>query len=486
MSRFLGIAAVALIASGCVRNETIEPTAAPVGPFSRDVAPIFKAHCGGASCHGGGQNGFAAGFDLTSYDAIFRGSIYGTAIVSGSAFMSPLVQTINQLDTTISPISSVPMPVARPTLSRTDIETVARWIDAGARNDDGVLPFPEPRPLGKVYFTSQAVDLVGVLDLQTNAIMRYVTVGNALPFSAPPQAPHNVQIDDQGRYYYVTLIVANKLKKFDALTNTFLGEAAVGTSPAHVVITQDGSKAYVTNFDQTVGRVYAVRTADMAVTRIITSPPLMRATHAARLSHDGQYLYVGSNGSDLLHVIQTSNDSVIATIPVAPGVPPIGSFVHKPYQVAVRNDDQYVYCTLNGSGMVSVIRRTGSTFQLDTVLQVGVNPLQCEVTSDGRFLYVCNRGSGSVSVINAQTNRVQTTIPFVGQQPHGIDITDNGQIVYVTCENVQAAVPPHHPTMGSKDPGYIAVISVATNQVIRRIEVGGFAAGISITPGKGN
>ncbi len=484
------MAAVAVSAAGCTQsNEVITDSQSPpriAGEYSSQIQPIFDRSCGTSSCHGGGPAGFAGGLDLTSYDGLMRGSKYGAVVISGSSFMSHLIQTINPSDTTLSPISSVQMPAGRNSLPRSEIETIARWIRNGARDDAGNLPFPEPRTTGKVFFSSQSVDLVGVMDMTTNLVIRYVTVGNRLPFNTTPESPHNVQVDDQGAFYYVTMIRSNKLKKYDAVTNQFLGEASVGTSPAHVVITPDGSKAYVTNFDQSVGRVYVVNTATMRVTKVITGGNAMKATHGARLSQDARFLYVGSNGTDIINVINTQTDSVVANVPVAPTVPPFGSFRYKPYQIAVRSDDRFIYTTLNGTGQVSVIERVGDTFVWRDSITVGVRPLQCEVTRDGRFLYVCNQGSASVSVIDAQTNRFFTTIINVGQQPHGIDISDDSRTVYVTCENIQAAEPPHHPISGSTDPGFLVVIDVGTQSVIKRVEVGGFAAGVSVFPGRGN
>jgi YVTN family beta-propeller protein len=378
------------------------------------------------------------------------------------------------------------MPASRSPLPTNELQTIVQWIRNGARNDAGAIPFPEPRPFGKVFFSSQSVDLVGVLDVSTNLIMRYTTVGNSLPFNATPESPHNVQIDDQGRFYYVTLIRSNRLRKFDAVTQQLVGEVTVGTSPAHVVITADGTKAYVTNFDQSFGRVFAVNTATMTISKTISSSQ-MKGTHGARLSNDGKYLYVGSNGLDLINIILVERDSLVATIPVAGDVPPFGSFVHKPYQIAVRSDDQFIYTTLNGTGRVSIIERTGDTFRLfSDSIRVGLNPLQCEVSRDKRFLYVCNRGSRSVSVIDALNNRFLTTVVEVGPQPHGIDISDDSRTVYVTCENISSPEPPHHPTVGSTAPGFLSVIDVGTQSVIRKIEIGGFGAGVSVYPGKGN
>jgi YVTN family beta-propeller protein len=236
--------------------------------------------------------------------------------------------------------------------------------------------------------------------------------------------------------------------------------------------------------------VVVVRTASMTVERVITDP-LMRKTHGARLSHDGRYLYVGSNTGDLLSIIRTDTDSVVASLHVATGLPSPGTFFFKPYQIAVRSDDRFIYITCNGdvapggNGMVSIFERSGDTFAFVDTVAVGRRPLQCEVTRDGRFLYVCNQGSGTVSVLETATGGVIATIPDVGLQPHGIDITEDSRTVYVTCENI-GGEPPHHPLVGSRDPGFLAVIDVNSNRVIRRIEVGGFAAGVSVTPGKGN
>lgn len=484
---------VSLALAGCNEaNELIKPPRTPpAGHFSANVLPIFENHCGGSDCHGGGPRGFAAGLDLTSYHAIMRGSSFGAVVISGSPYMSHLVQTINQYDAAISPISSVSMPASRDLLPGRDIQIVADWITLGARDDDGSLPFAEPPARGKVYFTSQFVDLVGVIDIQTGLVSRYATVGHPLPFNQPPLAPHNVQVDDQGRYYYVTMISGNTLKKYDAVTHEFLGEVAVGLQPAHVVVTSDGATAYVTNFNDNVGQVFKVATATMTVGKIITHP-LMKKTHGARMSHDQRYLYVGNNVGDLLTIIRTDNDSVVANLHVATGEPSPGSFVYKPYQIAVRNDDRFIYITCNGAvlpdgkGVVSVFERNGDTFSFVTTVPVGRRPLQCEVTRDERFLYVCNQGSGSVTVIRTSDHTVLTTIEDVGKQPHGIDITEDSRTVYVTCQNILSGDPPHHPTSGGKDPGFVAVIDVNSNRVIRRIEVGGFAAGVSIFPGKGN
>lgn len=477
--------ALLLFVSCTEDNHLVQSVRSPAGEFSAKVLPIFEQNCGSSSCHGGGPQGFAGGLDLTFYAGILRGSRYGAVVIPGNPFMSHIVQVVNRVDTTLSPIADPRMSASRDPLDQQDVQTIIEWIRTGAQDDDGTLPFPEERPAGRVLFTCQSMDLVGEFDLGTGLITRYTNVGNALPMSGPPQAPHNVQIDDQGEFFYVTLIAAGKLRKYSLGTGQFLGEVSVGVSPAHVVITSDGEKAYVTNFNLQEGKVYAVTTSSMAVERVVSSP-LMKGGHGARISHDGKYLYVANFASDLLTVIQVSNDSIVAHVPVAPDVPPFGSFVYGPIQVAVRTDDRFLYVTLNNKGLLSVIERVGDAFIFSDTIHVGTRPIQCEVTRDQRFVYVCNQGSGSVSVVDAQTNQLYTTIEEVGKQPHGVDISEDSRTAFITCENISGGDPPHHPIVGGGTPGFLVMINIATQDVVRRIEVGGFSAGIAISPGKGN
>ena len=72
-------------------------------------------------------------------------------------------------------------------------------------------------------------------------------------------------------------------------------------------ITADGLKAYVSNFNTSVGQIYVVNTTTMTVMKVIASSLLMKATHG-RDKSDG--LFAGfkiANGS--FHLIDRADKS---------------------------------------------------------------------------------------------------------------------------------------------------------------------------------
>jgi YVTN family beta-propeller protein len=122
----------------------------------------------------------------------------------------------------------------------------------------------------------------------------------------------------------------------------------------------------------------------------------------------------------------------------------------------------------------------GSLKVVDSI-KVGLRPLILDMTPDGNYIYVANRNSNSVSVIRTSDHAVMTTIPDVGVEPHGVAISRDGKYAYVSCENLDGSDEPHHPTAGGKRIGIVSIIDIATNTVIRELEVGNFAAGVAVT-----
>ena len=169
-------------------------------------------------------------------------------------------------------------------------------------------------------------------------------------------------------------------------------------------------------------------------------------------------VFVANRFSDDVSVVDTSTNSVVATVQV--GDLPIG--------VAVGPDRARAYVTNFVGNSVSVIDISNNS--VVATVAVGTGPNHPTVTPDGTRLYVPNGSSDNVSVVDTATNAVMATVS-VGNDPRHVAITPDGTRAYVS--NVGSAevsvldTDPASPTFHT----VIATVATATS-----------ARGIAITP----
>ena len=126
-----------------------------------------------------------------------------------------------------------------------------------------------------------------------------------------------------------------------------------------------------------------------------------------------QNAYIPNQGDGTVSVIDTTNDTVIATVVV--GRYPIG--------VGVSPDGSKVYIGNASDNTVSVINTADNTV-IATVGLTGENSRGVSVSPDSSKMYVANSDSYSVSVINAANNTVIATVE-VGSGPRGVAVSPN-------------------------------------------------------------
>lgn len=443
--------------------------------YSKHIQPIFANSCAGADCHIGDN---AAGLSLESWDRLVEGSDFGGVVLPYSASHSHMFQHINT-DETLGPIRTPRMPLSLDPLPIEQIRTIMRWIDEGAKNDAGEVPLAgETRP--RVLVTCQSEDKVWLIDLQTELAARFVQVGSRPDETSPPESPHNIAVSPDGRYFYVNLIAAGVVEKYDARTFQKLGETEVGLSPAEIVVTADGSTLYVSNFDLTFQQEFVNRIDAASMTSVEEIQVEGKAPHGVTLSADEHYLYTMNAGSDDISKIDLTTKEVVQRIPIVPGSPPAaaGNAAHEPYQSIIAPNG-LMFVTCRKSGQVRVVDLTAGKV-IDSIL-VGARPLIPALSPNGTELWVPNQGSNTVSIINTTTRAVTATIQGLLSQPHGIRFTADGTKAFVSCENQTGDGNLHHPPQGTEVvPGIVYVVDAGSRQIGRAIETGGFAAGIVI------
>lgn len=454
--------------------------------FSEHIQPIFQSGCAVHGCHVGqspgkfgqqlslGKTAHDEKFSLREWMDIFAGGDHGAIVIPFKASKSHVVFHMN-VDSLLAPISTPHMPpFAGANIPADQLRLIMRWIDEGAQDDDGNIAL-STYPQGKVLITNQAEDLVTVVDVASNLVARYIQAGVANVFIQPPHAPHNVTVDIAHGYYYVNLVASGEVLKYRLSDNVRVGEVSGLISPTQVALSGSGDTAYVAQFASGVNAIRVLDTRTMQVIGQFSSTYLDKP-HGVQVTPDGKELWITGNLSDNILVVnlQDNSTSLIQLDGQAPGIG--GNLL--PYQTVMTSDNRFVYVSCQRSNEVRVISR--SSMNVVKSIPVGVFPLIPAISPDDRFVYVPNRNSNSLSVISTLTDSVVATIANVGPQPHGIAITNDGRFAYVSCENVAATVPPHHPTSGSKTPGYVSIIDLQSNTVIKQFEVGAFAAGIAI------
>ncbi len=219
------------------------------------------------------------------------------------------------------------------------------------------------------------------------------------------------------------------------------------------------ARAYVTNNgDDTISVIDTSSNTVVATVRVGAGP------EGVAVTPDGMRLYVANDGG-AVWVLDTSNNSVVAKVTVG----------GDPYGVAITPDGTRVYVTQDNGAAVSAIDTSSNTV-IAKIIMPAV-PSGVAITPDGRHAYVASgatgtSGAGSVSVIDTSSNTVVATVGLAGL-PWGIAITPDGRRAYVANSI---------PTI-SGGTATVSVIDTSSNSVVASVRVGaGISWGLAITP----
>ncbi|NNE10021.1 MAG: hypothetical protein HKN20_15780 [Gemmatimonadetes bacterium] len=461
-------------------SESISLTVRNQIVFSQHIQPIFRATCAVSGCHDPAtrQNEL----NLRTYESILEGSQHGSVVVPGNAAKSPLMYFI---DFTDDPNLRMPPPSQGPGLDKASISRIRKWIDDGLKNDNGEEPFADVTD--RIFNTNQGADAISVIDRNTGLTVRVVPVGVD---ENSPEVPHFLITDneDPAEHFYVTLITSGELWKFSATDYALLDKLDVGDQPAHVILTEDGSTAFVSNWVTEGGSSGTIQVVDAGSMSRIKAIDTGGSPHGMRITHEEPYtLFVGNSGTDNITVVDVATLSFVKTFPLLRNQ---GESLN-PLQVAIDREDRYAYvaCHLSHEVQVFDVETHEVVKRIDLRRFEGdvVGPFQLEVSPALDLVVVANQLNSTVSIISTDSLAVVRTIENEDfAQCHGVDISEDGQYAYITNENTDSEVPPHHPTETGGNPGNVAFVNLTTFLVDRVVEVEEDPTGISITPGRGN
>jgi YVTN family beta-propeller protein len=234
-------------------------------------------------------------------------------------------------------------------------------------------------------------------------------------------------------------------------TVTITGMGPVGSIPVGeglngIVVSPDGTRAYVCNEDSET-----VSVIDTATNRVLTNIPVARFPSGIAVSPDGTRVYVSNSYSKTVAVIDTATDRVLTNIPTE----------SSSTKVVVSPDGTRAY--VKNLDAVSVIDT--ATDQVLTRIPIVDSSYGVALSPDGTRVYVCKYNKSTVSVIDTATDRVVTNIP-VGRYPFGVAVSPDGNRAYVTNSGTLT----------------VSVIDTATDQVVTSIPAGSDPMEIAVSP----
>ncbi len=483
--------AVALIAAGCAGSQAAagdaasgaSASAAPSGTPPTSASPAGEASEQGALVFSEDvqpllESTFAPlmtedpGLRVDTWQHLIEGSERGEVIIAYDPDNSLFVEVAEQAAREGRP--------GAPT--EAEIDQVRRWIAAGARSDEGRVPYADADEL--LYVTSQDEALISVIDMESNLVIRTVDL-QELGLS-PNAKPHHVVVEADGSHWYVSLIGANTVLKMNR-DNEIVARAEFEV-PGMMALDPTSDRLFVGRSMSAVNppsSIGIVDREDMTVQEVVEV--LFPRPHALTVRPNGNVVYTASLAQNAIAAIEPGALDVELTQLSGP--------VHTLVQFAMAPSGEVMVAGGQLSGRLFFFDAQPPTPAVIDTLSVGGQPWHPVYTPDGDHVYVPQKTANAVLVVDADERAVETVIEGEGLAgPHGSAVRADGRYVYVSNNNTRVNEHMGHMeegdmqdaagasgAMGHYTPRYdlgdnaqagtVVVIDTQTNEIVKVLEV---------------
>ena len=436
---------------------------------------IFKS-CAVDGCHVNNSKDAAGGLSMQTWTDLFKGGRGGSTVIPFRPDYSWLMYYTNT-DTTLGIALTPTMPANQPPLSRSDYLILYNWILQGAPDCNGNIAFKDNAERSKFYITNQGCDVVTVFDTKSLLAMRYIDVGH----TSSIEVPHDIKTSPDGKYWYAIFAASDVIQKFNTSDDSYIGEATIGNGSWNTItISDDGHYAFIVDWENQ-GRIAYVDLNTMALIKMYQGTGLFAWPHGICATHDFKTLYVTAQYGNFIYKIDVSNPLVpdIQTVVLQPGQPATStSGVLDPHVIDLTPDESRYLVTCESSNEVRVFQTSNDS--LLAIIPVGSFPLELEYSDLQPLAFVtcendpCSQPhcEGSVYVINYQTMNVVKVIQDGLYQPHGIAVDDEHGYLYVPSRNLDVSGPaPHHLGNCGGRNGFLKIVDLNTLDFIPNYKI---------------
>ena len=332
------------------------------------------------------------------------------------------------------------------------------------------VSFQTPRFLGAqdlLYVASQEAVTVSVIDTRNNELLETVDL-KTLGFSESAKA-HHTAVEPDGSFWYVSLISAGKILKFDR-QNRLVAQSSL-EAPGMLSLDPTSDRLYVGRSMAAVNppqRIGVIQRSSMEIEEIDVFFP---RPHALAVDPHGERFFTASLGQNSVSFGSLGVEEV--------DLFNIDGTTHKLVKFALSPNGDWMVAGGQVSGELLIFDL--STWQPTLVksVPVGGQPWHPSFSSDGTTVWIPNQSANSVTVVDVETWTVIDVIRHPAlAEPHGSAISPDGSTVYISGRNVAGT---YQSVSGDQSrPGTVVAIDIDTRSVIAVIEVGRYAAGMSV------
>ncbi|MCH7638360.1 MAG: YncE family protein [Bacteroidetes bacterium] len=499
---------------GCDSNDPVTPNTFPFNPDTLDFDQIQTLDYGDyVQPLLAYRNVFDVGgaepsdrLDDYAWSVLFTGSNSSSAtIIPFNADESLLVRCAE--GNCVVPAGPVPIPYPNVSaLQEDEVAYLRRWIEDGAKNDTGQVPFADAEVL--LYVCNQMANRVAIVDGERMQVIRYVDMMDL--GEGMMTKPHHAATEPDGSAWYVNLITGDGgtpggsiLKLSTDLSLDPSDEAYVIAREMPPVGNATFQKPGMMVLDPTSnwlfsGRSFAADPTSTGIARVDRTtmefeeiPTIgVNHPHAIGVSTNGKWVLSASLDLDnTIDVIDAATGDLVDQLVVTGSTLAFVQFGASP-------DGTTVVVTSQVGGKLLFFQLDPDTGELteDGEVAVGDEPWHPVFSPDGSTIYVPNRISHDVSVVDVASRSVTDTIgnPDGGEavfsEPHGSAITADGSMLFIANRNLNFGLwTPPYPTLdedGEPLPntefGNVVVVDTETNEVMSVIQMGKWASGMSI------
>ncbi len=272
----------------------------------------------------------------------------------------------------------------------------------------GVVLTPDGKEAWVTNFGFKGRRNITVFDAATGKVKKEIYLrGRAVELAFSPD----------GKKAYASNFDTGRLMIIDANTYKLKKTVRVGTNPKIVTLSPSGDDIYVSNWSSNTISIINARTNRLMMNVRVGVNPRGSDTDSS-----GRYLFVANFNGHNLSVVDIKKGKQVKVLKM-----------HAyPRHVTTTPDGKYVLCSNMGKASSQVAVIDPAKLEVIKWIKVGGGPKVVSVSPDSRFAFTANYYADSVSILDLAELKLRSHIKNLGESCCGMDITEDGKILYVT------------------------------------------------------